>query len=167
MPTATDLTAATTDSEQDETGRAVPPVVSSAQTSPITITRETEEIATFEALKRKHRRTDQITVHSVDEDGAEHDYLIRMEALDGPTFDALVEKHPAKPEQQRLGALYNGKTLTPALIAACVYEPKLSLAQWKELAEDPNWSGGEIGDIFNTCWRLCNAGLDVSFIATG
>lgn len=131
------------------------------------VTHETEIAATYEALMGKRRRREQLNVRIVDEDGVVTKLQVKAEGLGGNAFDLLVEKHPATKDQAATGALYNGKTFIPALLAACVIQPALTVEQWKEIQANPEWSSGEIGHIFNTCWRLCVGGLDVGFTATG
>jgi hypothetical protein len=100
-------------------------------------------------------------------DGEEKERWIHLEALGGPDYDALVDKHPPTQKQREQGEVFNRDTFMPALIAACATKPKLSVEQLKQLRESKAWSPGEFGGMFLACQRICNATTDVSFTVTG
>lgn len=148
---------------------SVPGAVEAAEPpaqTPVAITPATVQAATFEALMAKARRRDEVIVHTVNDDGEAVELKVVLQALDGPAFDKLTDAYPPTSEQAQKGALVNGKRFTPALLAACAVSPVLTMAQWTQLQENPNWAGGEINHLFNAAWRLCNGGLDVTFTVT-
>lgn len=57
---------------------------------------------------------------------------------------------------------YSTKALTPALIAACSLEPKMSPEQVQQLLDSPGWSVAEINALFEVCQDLCTASTVVA-----
>jgi hypothetical protein len=121
--------------------------------------------ATFDQLIRKPRRTMAFNVYVTDEDGADQALAIKFKALSSKEYDDLVAAHPPTQKEKQQGAVYNVDTFAPALISAVSYEPALTLEQATELYRSPDWSGGEVGDLFMRAARVCNSGLDVPFNA--
>lgn len=120
-------------------------------------------VATFAALKRKPRRTIEFPVATQDEDGKEHQLLIKYQALSATEYDELVEKHPPTPKEKSLGAVYNIKTFAPALISAVSLVPRMSVEEATEIYNSEDWSGGEVASLFIYAQRVCNAGIDIPF----
>lgn len=175
MPTAEALLAEP-DLDDAQTGQGTPDLSAAAAQPEVPVSTgtplpeirpATEQIATYEALMAKRRRRDKVIVPTVNEDGETVELVVKLEAIDGPAFDKLSDTYPPTTEQLSKGALFNGKKFIPALLEACVTEPRLTMAQWTALRENPNWAGGEFSHLFNAAWRLCNGGLDVNFTVTG
>ena len=93
--------------------------------------------------------------------------FLRFQAISSTEYDALVASHPPTKKQRESGNAYNVDGFAPALIAACSLEPKMSLEEATALYTAKSWSGGEITDLFLTCARLCQSGLDVPFTEAG
>lgn len=100
-------------------------------------------------------------------DGSENERWIRLEALSGPDYDALLDKHAPTSKEREQGEVFHRETFMPALIAACAARPKLTVEQLKQLRESKAWSPGEFGGMFLACQRICNSTTDVSFTGTG
>lgn len=60
--------------------------------------------------------------------------VFRLRALPRPVYQALVDKHPPRKDNDRdRGSLFNIDTFYPALIRACVIEPAVTDEQWAVL----------------------------------
>lgn len=127
---------------------------------------ETEVAATFEAMRRKRRRTDKVKIPTTDDAGNEVTLVVTLQSISSPAYDELLDKNPPSKEGRGRGELYNASTFIPSLIAACSLAPKLSYDQVRELIDSEEWSAGEMGSIFGAAWRLCQAGVDVPFIGS-
>ncbi len=58
----------------------------------------------------------------------------RLRALGDTAYSKFLAGHPPRPEDRRdMLCGYNRETMGPALIRACVIEPKVTDAQWDEL----------------------------------
>lgn len=150
---------------QPETVEATPPPAAPAP--PLEVRPETVVAATFEALKAKPRRKDEVLVPSVDETGRPVKLKLKLVAISSQEYDALVDAHPPTPKQRDQGAIYNADTFGPALLERVVVDPKIDYEGWRELWVHPDWSGGELGGVFNTALRICQGGLGVPFTGLG
>jgi hypothetical protein len=71
-------------------------------------------------------------------------------------FDALVDAHPPTPAQRAKAKSFgvNGEmqwnmdTFPPALVAACLVEPKLSAEEMLAIWRDDSWNQVELNDLF-------------------
>lgn len=134
---------------------------------PITVNEATSAEAAFQAMINKIRRTDEHTFNLPQPDGSVVTITCKLEALTGPEYDALQAKYPPKPERAAKGDTYDPEKFNPALLAAVVKTPNLTLAQWKQICGAENWSGGEITTLVAACVRVCMVGLDVPFSSGG
>jgi hypothetical protein len=121
--------------------------------------------ATFELLMAKPRRSLSFDVTTCNADGDEVVLKVKYLAIDGKAYDDLTAAHPPTAADKKAGGTYNVDTLAPALISAVSSVPKLTVAQATSLYKSPDWSGGEVGNLFMNAVRVCNAGLDVPFSA--
>lgn len=128
---------------------------------------ETVVAATFEALMAKPRRKDEVEIPTQDSEGRPVKLRLKLEAISSKEFDNLQDSHPPTTKERDRGAIYNVDTFGPALLERVVVEPKLGYEQWRELWAHPDWSGGELGGVFNRALRLCQGGLDVPFTGLG
>lgn len=85
-----------------------------------------------------------------------------FEALSRPFYDELIDQHPASDEQKanakregRMPPNYNVDSFPPALVAATLVSPKMTLDDAKELWSDPNWSPAELVDLFAAARDVC------------
>lgn len=75
-------------------------------------------------------------------------------------YDALVNAHPPTPAQRAqaksLGqdTNINLETFPPALVAACLVEPKLSVDEAQALWRDDNWNQAELTKLFNGAFAV-------------
>ena len=118
--------------------------------------------ATLQQLLNKPVRRTKLTLNLGDSE-----VYMRFEAISSAQYDALVAEHPPTKKQREAGASYNPDTFAPALISQCSLEPKLTLEDATALYTAKSWAGGEITDLFLTCVRLCQSGLDVPFTEAG
>lgn len=116
---------------------------------------------TLTLLKSKKRRTKTVTFKMGDEE-----VELTFQALSQVALDKIQGLHPPTPEQTAKGMVFNKDTFPPALVAACSYDPKLSLKDANEIWNSPEWSTGELNYLFDTASRLCMEGLDIPFTAT-
>lgn len=123
------------------------------------------QTANFAALRKKKIRTSEVVVPTVDDAGDPIELVLKFRALSTTVYDDLVATYPPNKVQKERGDQWDINVFAPALIAACSLEPRLSFEEAKELYDSDEWSGGEISSLFFGCQRLCNAGVDVPFIA--
>ena len=116
------------------------------------------KFATFSDLISKPRRTKTVSVGN-----GSGKLTVKIQAIGSTEYDALIESHQPTAAQKKKNNVYNTETFAPALIAACVIEPNLSLEEAKELYHSSTWASGEIGGLFIDCMKLCNEGLDIPF----
>lgn len=114
--------------------------------------------ATLEMLRSKRRRRKDLEIEL---DGEK--VTLVFEAISSHDMDALVAAHPPTKDQQLQGIGFNPETFNPALIAACLVEPKVTPEEFLEIWQSDAWSQGELSTLFNTAWQLTMEGLDVPF----
>lgn len=123
--------------------------------------------ASYGDLLAKKRRRGEVTITTKDDNGDDMQLVVKLQAMSSKAYDDLVAKCPPTTAQRTAGAPYNTDSFVPGLLAACMVDPVVTLEQATELYTSPEWSSGEIGDLFYTAQRVCNAGLDVPFIVSG
>ena len=119
---------------------------------------KTSKPATLEQLLAKPPRTTTVEI-SVGEDKA----AMRFRALGSKAYDDLAAAHPPTAKQKADGAVWNTDTFPPALIAAASLEPVISVEDAVKIWESPDWSRGELFDLFDQLLRLNQGGLGVPF----
>ena len=123
-------------------------------------------LATVDDLLLKPARTQKLAISVPDEKGAGGIRTIELTltSISANEYDELLAEHPPTKEQKEQdGAGYNADTFAPAIIAAVVSEPKLTVEQATEIWTSKTWSRGELRDLFIGCVNLCSKGLDVPF----
>lgn len=118
--------------------------------------------ATIEQLLNKPSR--QVTV-DVTVDGGTAQMV--FQALGAKDYDDLVAEFPPTKKDKDDGGVWDSEKFPPALIAASCLEPSLTREQAQQLWESPDWSRGELYDIFSRLVRLNQEGLDVPFTQSG
>jgi hypothetical protein len=118
--------------------------------------------ATAADLLGKPARTQDITI-TVPGEKDDVEFALKLRAVSAATYDQLLADHPPTKEQTADGAGYNADTFAPAIIAAVVVEPALTVEQATEIWTGDTWSRGELRDLFMACVNLCARGLDVPF----
>lgn len=124
---------------------------------------EISKTATLDLLKGKKRAVSKFKIYLPDEDGSNMELELTYRAIGAREYDKLVGKHPPTTEQRADGANFNLDTFAPALIAAVAVEPELSEADAKEIWNSPEWSRGEVFELWRKAVDLCNRGLDIPF----
>lgn len=122
--------------------------------------------ATLDDLLTKPARTHVMSI-SIPKDGTEVELTLALTALSAKAYDDLLAAHPPTKEQKAEGEGYNPDTFAPAVIAAVVTEPKLTVEQATEIWTGETWNRGELRDLFLGCVNLCSKGLDVPFTSLG
>jgi hypothetical protein len=119
--------------------------------------------ATFDLLKNKPRS--KMDVKFMFDTGGDEPEEVTLEfrAIGAIEYDKLISKCPPTVEQKADGSAYNIHTFGPELLAVVCVDPEMSLAEWKEIWNSPDWNRGEIVQLFGTALELCNRGLDIPF----
>lgn len=90
-----------------------------------------------------------------------------VEALSMKDYDKLLAKYPPTPEEQAKGLTYELEKFAPALIAACVTDPEMSLTDAKKLWSSDNWSRGDVEAIFSKVLQVNHRDTTVPFNGRG
>lgn len=112
--------------------------------------------ATLDMLKSKKRAT-RVVEFSMDGENTSMEFR----AIGAVEYDKLTAKHPPTPEQRIEGSSTNINTFGPALLSKTCVDPEISEEEWLEIWNSPEWSRGEIVDLYLSASALCNQGLDV------
>lgn len=123
-----------------------------------TVVEPPQGFASVAQLLKKPVRTKLVHMNLGDER-----YSIRVKALGAKAYDELLAKHPPTKAQKAEGGVYNMDTFAPALLTECMIEPEISKEEATELWTSPDWSRGELLDLFFSCVEVNNKGLDVPF----
>lgn len=83
-------------------------------------------------------------------------------AVSALEWDRLVTDNPPTNAQKAEQATYNPDTFCPALLSKVCIDPQMSVADWSEIWNSPDWNKGELSEIFWAAAGLCNRGLDVN-----
>ena len=114
--------------------------------------------ATLDLLRGKKRRTKAVEL-SINGEQVEFSFA----ALSAHDLDKLQAKHAPTASQKLQGMAWNGDTFPPALVAACLVDPEVSLEEMNEIWVSGEWSTGELSTLFDTASRLCMEGMDIPF----
>lgn len=88
-------------------------------------------------------------------------------AIGSQDYDKMLDKHPPNTEQKAAGTSYNIHTFAPALLSRVCVDPELTVSEWKQIWESPDWNRGETMQLFLNAVELCNAGMDIPFTEAG
>lgn len=127
--------------------------------------RAAAHMATMDTLRTKRRGEKQVGPLVLNEGEEPVTFLFR--AVSAPDYDKLITASPPTKDQLVAGSGFDVNKLGPALLARVCADPQLSVAEWTELWNSPEWSGGEIGYLFNEAMTLCNRGLSLAPTAAG
>lgn len=114
--------------------------------------------------KPKNRDTFKVYVGSGD---SAQEIEMTAEALSMKDYDKLVAKYPPTAEEEAKGLTYELEKFAPALIAASLVDPEMSLAQAKQLWGSENWSRGDVEGIFTRVLRVNHRDSTVPFTGRG
>lgn len=123
-----------------------------------TAQREESQRVTFAMLKSKARSEEEILVTL---GGEQFPMLYR--AVGAQEWDALISNNPPNTEQKADGHSFNPDKFGPALLAKTCIDPKMTMKEWTVIWNSPDWSRGEITDLYTAALRLSNKGLDIPF----
>jgi hypothetical protein len=118
--------------------------------------------ATADDLLTKSARVQELEISL-----GEKTVVVSLVAISADEYDEMLAEHPPTKAQKEEGNTYNPETFPPALIAAVMAEPKITLEQAQTIWKGKTWSRGELRDLFMNCVNLCNRGLDVPFTFAG
>lgn len=122
-----------------------------------------QRTATFDDLIGKKPRTVTKKISTVDENGESVQLVVTLQAMPPAEYDKLLSDHPPTATQKANGEVFNADTFPPALIAASMIEPALTIEQATDLWNSPRWSRGELADIFSSAAGVNNEGFSVTF----
>lgn len=114
--------------------------------------------ATASDLLCKPARTKDVTVVLGGDEA-----VVTVKAIGSRAYDDMLSAHPPTREQRKDGGTYNIDTFAPQLLSECLVSPELTLEQATELWGSPEWSRGELLDLFFAAVEVNNKGLDVPF----
>jgi hypothetical protein len=118
--------------------------------------------ATFEKFKAKKRIERKVPLEI---NGEEMELLFR--AIGSTEYDKLIAKCPPTYEQKANGSTYNVDTFGPIILDKVCIDPDMTVEQWTEIWNSPNWNRGEIMQMFYIATELCNRGFDIPFNENG
>lgn len=122
------------------------------------------EFATLEDLLGKQRRSKPVELTLPQPDGSVRKVSLLFRALSGEDYDDLVAKHPPTDKQRKDGMRgFNPDTFPPALVAASLVQPQLTVDQVKGLWGSSDWSDGERASLFGHALEVNQAGLEIPF----
>lgn len=110
----------------------------------------------LDRLKNKKRRTKELTV-TVDGEPL----TMKFEAISSRQLDDLRSKYPPTNGQRAEGFALNLPEFNPALVAATIVEPKMTVEDARELFRSEYWSAGELNQIVETASAVCLEGMNI------
>lgn len=113
-------------------------------------------------LFRNKRRPQQEFTFALDIGAGPEKYSMLFRAVSSKDWDYLVTTNPPTKDQQKDGMTYNPDTFGPAMLSRVCIDPVMNESEWNELWTSPEWSKGELQEIFWSAVGLCNRGLDVN-----
>lgn len=128
---------------------------------------DSRPVATLDHLKKKKRAKETFSVYLTDDEGDNVEVTLTFQAIGAQEYDKLVGKHPPTSEQRVDGASFNIDSFGPALIAKSCLEPEMTEADAKELWGSPEWSRGDLMDLFRKAVDLNNRGVNIPFNGNG
>jgi hypothetical protein len=122
--------------------------------------------ATLDLLRNKKRQEKEIVVEWPVGDGKTEEVTFLFQSIGAAEWDALVAKHPPTKDQRADGEPFNPDTFGPALLAMVCVEPALTVEDWTEFWNSPDWNRGEIVMFYANAVQLCQQGLNIPFNAS-
>lgn len=113
--------------------------------------------ATLDMMRAKRRRPKEFTSTL---EGEPVSFLFK--AIGNVAYDKLLTDCPPTGPQKLEGATYDQDKFAPKLLAVVCMEPELAEADWAEIWKSPEWSRGEVGELFWTAVNLCGEGLKLT-----
>ena len=123
--------------------------------------------ATLDQLKKKQRKTKNLALHVLDDDGEPVEVEMVFQAISGYEFDQLKKDCKPTQEDKKAGLDYNAEKFAPKLIAATCIEPAMSEDDAQEIWDSDEWNRGERMQLFMAAMEVCTSGLNVPFKSSG
>lgn len=117
---------------------------------------ETYKMATVSQLLTKPARFKVLEITL-----GEEKVCLKLRSISSKAYDDLLSQHPPTKAQKAEGSTYNIDTFAPALISLCVIDPEINAEDATALWTSPEWSRGELLDLFFAAVEVNNKGLDV------
>lgn len=120
--------------------------------------------ATLDRLKTKKAREKTVVLElpiEDDTDGAVEKVELLFRSIGSAEYDKLVTQFPPTPAQKKEGAVYNLDRFAPALLAAVVADPQMSVEDATELWTSEAWNRGELFSLFREAVDICISGVPV------
>ena len=128
---------------------------------------EESKRATFASLKSKPRAEREVLLRLPNEDGEYEEMSMLFRAIGSQDYDKLLTKNPPTQEQKAEGGSYNVNTFGPGLLSRVCIDPDMSVKEWSEIWNSPDWNRGEMMQLFLVAVELCNKGLDIPLSENG
>lgn len=125
--------------------------------------RSVSKRATLDKLRSKRRMEKELTVLLPVEGGKTEEMSFLFRSIGAQEWDRLVSKHPPTAEQRANGDPFNMHTFAPSLLSATCADPELSVEEWTEIWNSPDWNRGEVVQFYVTAVELCSTGMDIPF----
>lgn len=113
--------------------------------------------ATLEMMRAKKRRPKTFTSEL---EGEQVSW--EFKAIGNLAYDKLLTECPPTTVQRAEGATYDQDKFAPELLSRVCTGPSLTVAEWSEIWKSPDWSRGEVGELFWTAVSLCGQGLTLT-----
>ena len=122
--------------------------------------------ASASLLLNKKPREREISLNlPTDGDGTEAaTFLFR--SIGAKEWELMVSKHKPTSDQRADGQPFNTDTFPPALLARVCVDPVITEDEWREIWGSPDWSRGELGDLYAAAVNICTDGFDIPFNAS-
>ena len=127
---------------------------------------ESAKRATFDLLKSKPRAEREVLLRLPSGDGFE-ELTMLFRSIGSQDYDKLLTKNPPTQEQKAEGGSYNVNTFGPGLLSRVCIDPDMSVKEWSEIWNSPDWNRGEMMQLFHVAVELCNKGLDIPLSENG
>ena len=130
------------------------------ESAPTPDAEQSVEFATIDELLGKGRATETITVELPGPDGPVARKL-QFAAIANDDYEALQSQFPPTEKQKTEGYAYNIERFAPALVAACMSKPTMTMQQVQQIWGSDNWSTGELSNLYGICQGLCVGGFNI------
>jgi hypothetical protein len=117
-----------------------------------------KRVATAADLMSKPARIKEVPLSLGDDD-----LVIKLKAIGSKAYDDKLAEHPPTKAQKADGATYNMDTFPVALLSLCMVDPVMTEEELATVWTSPEWSRGELLDLFFSAVEINNKGLNVPF----
>jgi hypothetical protein len=110
-------------------------------------------------LRNKKRAQREIVFELADENGDPVAVTLNFRAIGTQEYDRLLTKYPPTIEQKAENLSYDINKFAPDLLSRVCVEPEMSLKDWQDIWNSPDWNRGETMDLFMAAVEICSRGL--------